>query len=195
MDHVHVCLLDGRQEKRASSRLIVAAQSLLSSWAHVGDCTIEVHVMLPNATLYSKVPDAQGHFSMHELRLPAHLVQVYESLTALTEGPGSHYLYKPLIPWLLPWLTHCIVLDPDVVFLQSPCELWAVFRLAFEQHTFAIGLTEDVAGRILYPGCKMKPNGGILALLASSVTRRSTHISACHFLSCFTAYRADGIGN
>eukprot|EP00966_Prymnesium_polylepis_P297408 6871425-Prymnesium_polylepis.1 len=76
-----------------------------------------------------KTPATIPGFRVTLLRLPPRAQCLYDNMRRLSHGPGPHYLYKPLLPWVLPPdVRRLIVLDTDVAVLRDVRRLWAEFN-------------------------------------------------------------------
>ena len=88
-------------------------------------------------------------------------MELLRMLRQKTHGPGSFYVTKLMLPWILPNVTHAIVLDYD---------LWTsnLLDLSNEFDKFSstqqIGLAKDVAWKLLYPNATLGANGGVQLL-------------------------------
>ena len=96
-----------------------------------------------------------------ETVLSERYLTLLHNLRRKTHGPGSAYVTKLVLPWILPGVTHAIVLDYD---------LWtsSLLSLSEEFHNFSstqqIGLAQDVAWKHLYPNASLGANGGVQLL-------------------------------
>lgn len=104
-----------------------------------------------------------ANIESHALALPDGVRQVHARLSRLGTGSGVDYLWKPFLPWLLPHVDRCIVVDLDVVFLTSPCLLLDAF-FGSRPRREAIGWVQDVAGHRIYEQLPAQPNGGVIAM-------------------------------
>ena len=93
--------------------------------------------------------------------LPARYSALLRLLRSKTHGPGSAYVTKLMLPWILPNVTQAVVLDYD---------LWTshLSELSDEFYRFSptqqIGLALDVAWKHLYPNASLGFNGGVQLL-------------------------------
>ncbi|KAL1499867.1 hypothetical protein AB1Y20_012550 [Prymnesium parvum] len=112
---IHVAFFDTRRSPDVTS-MRLAARLCRSSRS-----TLRFHALL---TVPLEIPG----FTVTVIRLPPRAQCVYDSLSRLAHGPGPQYLYKPLLPWVLPPHVHkLIVLDTDVVVLRDMQRLWGEF--------------------------------------------------------------------
>lgn len=68
-------------------------------------------------------------FHVTPLHLAGRAKCLYMKLRKLAHGPGPEYLYKPLLPWILPrFVLQAIILDTDTIVLRDIYWLWSEFR-------------------------------------------------------------------
>jgi len=79
---------------------------------------------------------------------------LHANFSKITHGPGSIYMWKPLLQWLLPQ-PRVLVLDADVLLVRSVHELWAEFD-RFGADT-AVGMAREQAPSYE----KLKPEAGV----------------------------------
>ena len=67
--------------------------------------------------------------------------------------------------------------DLDVVFLTSPCKLWA-HADAHVSKQAAVGLVQDVGGHRMYKGLPLQPNGGVVLMELTRLRESATYLRA-----------------
>lgn len=113
---IHVAFFDTRPSPDVAN-MRAAAQLCKRSTASA----IQFHALL-------SVPITIRGFLVTVLALPPRAQCIYDKLRLLAHGPGTRYLYKPLIPWALRGVDKVIVLDTDAVVLNDLSHLWAEFE-------------------------------------------------------------------
>ncbi len=108
-------------------------------------------------------------------RLDATRLGLLRRLRATAHGPGTLYMLKPFLPWLLPTARRAIVVDFDLYCLEPLPTLWHEFdNFSASQ---MIGVARDVMGPKLYPNFEFAANGGV-QLLHLERMRKGTYESA-----------------
>ena len=65
---------------------------------------------------------------VHDIVLPPFARCLHTYLSASSHGPGTQYLYKVFVPWMLPWsVPKALLLDTDVATIGDVRELWSSF--------------------------------------------------------------------
>ena len=177
-DAAHVCLMESSHGNVKLEALRHAVASL-NAWG-ARQCPIATHLVLRNV---SAVP-SDLDVTAHALELPDALRPVLQRLVQLAESDPKRiarqvepYLYKAFLPWLLPEVRRCILVDyADFVFLESPCRLWREFDALGS--TAALAMAEDVAGNVLYPSLPLKPNSGLVLMDLHRLRQRPEYLRA-----------------
>ena len=132
-----VFLVTGGDKKRVAS-----AEHLARHLRRPGEAPISFHLVTDKAWPSEMV---EGWAIPHLLSsMPAAALDLHANFSKITHGPGSIYMWKPLLPWLLPAsITRVMVLDADLVLTRSVHELWAQFD-AFSAGA-AVGLAREQA--------------------------------------------------
>lgn len=97
-----------------------------------------------------------------ETVLSERYLTLLHTLRRKTHGPGSVYVTKLVLPWILPNVTHAVVLDYDLWTSSSFLELSEEFKKF--SSTQQIGLAPDIAWKQLYPNANLGANGGVQVL-------------------------------
>ena len=113
-----VFLVSGGDKRRVAS----AEQHLARHLRRPGEAPISFHLVTDKAWPSEMV---EGWATPHLLSsMPAAALDLHANFSRITHGPGSIYMWKPLLPWLLPAsLTRVMVLDADLVLTRSVHEL------------------------------------------------------------------------
>ena len=99
-------------------------------------------------------------FRVTLLTLPPKAQCLYDGMRRLSHGPGPHYLYKPLLHYVMPMDVHrLILLDTDVVVVRDIAELQAEFG---RFGTALIGVGNEQSN--LYGKHNEGKNGGVQLL-------------------------------
>ena len=116
-----VFLVTGGDQRRVAS-----AEHLARHLRRPGEAPISFHLVTDKAWPSEMV---EGWATPHLLSsMPAAALDLHANFSRITHGPGSIYMWKPLLPWLLPEsLMRVMVLDADLVLTRSVHELWAQF--------------------------------------------------------------------
>ena len=154
-DPVHVVFLVKGGDKKRVARALHLARHL----QRPGESPISFHLVSDEA--WSGV---ESWSTPHLLSsMPAAALALHANFSKITHGPGSIYMWKPLLPWLLPTaITRAIVLDADLVLTRSVHELWAQFD-AFSTEA-AVGLAREQAPSYEKLGPEAAVNGGVQLL-------------------------------
>lgn len=147
-----VFLVTGRDEHRVES-----AHHLAKHLQRPGEARINFHFVSDK-----EWPGVESWATPHLLSsMPADALALHANFTKITHGPGSIYMWKPLLAWLLP-MRRAMVLDADVVLVRSVHELWAQFG-AFDASA-VIGLAREQAPSYEHLGPTAGVNGGVQLL-------------------------------
>ena len=151
-----VFLVTGGDKKRVAS-----AEHLARHLRRPGEAPISFHLVTDKAWPSEMV---EGWAIPHLLSsMPAAALDLHANFSKITHGPGSIYMWKPLLPWLLPAsITRVMVLDADLVLTRSVHELWAQFD-AFSAGA-AVGLAREQAPSYEKLGPEAGVNGGVQLL-------------------------------
>lgn len=163
MGQTDICILDGRSGVLAPrQRMMAAATSLVASWA--GVCrALTVHMLLPDGGLQA-ANLSNSSIEEHPLILPHHVNSIHHRVASLGTEEGVDFLWKPFLPWLLPTVSRCLVIDLDVVILRNPCRLLETVARNMSRQGAAIGWVQDIAGHKLYASHVVQPNGGVVVM-------------------------------
>lgn len=155
-DPVHIVfLVTGNDKKRVAS-----AQHLARHLQRPGEAPISFHLVTDKAWPSEMV---EGWATPHLLSsMPAAALDLHANFSKITHGPGSIYMWKPLLPWLLPTVTRAMVLDADLVLTRSVHALWSQFD-AFGAGA-AVGLAREQAPSYEKLGPEAGVNGGVQLL-------------------------------
>ena len=141
---------------------VTSAEHLARHLRRPGEAPISFHLVTDKAWPSEMV---EGWATPHLLSsMPAAALDLHANFSKITHGPGSMYMWKPLLPWLLPAsITRVMVLDADLVLTRSVHELWAQFD-AFGAGA-AVGLAREQA-QTYYDtlGPEAGVNGGVQLL-------------------------------
>ena len=160
---VHVVFFDDRPRPDIGG-MLRAAQSF-------NDSHVRFHAVLARPI---EVPGMKVTL----LRLPVLAQCLYDGLRAISHGPGPHYLYKPLLHWmLLAEVGRAVLFDTDVVVLRDLRDLLAEWQR--DAPHALIGISDEQsryyqkgsAGRLI------GKNGGV-QLLNLGAMRASTAYSS-----------------
>lgn len=111
---IHVAFFDTRPRPSADSMLRAAKLFNASN--------VQIHALL-------RSPMEIKGMRVHALTMPTHAECIYKGLARLAHGPGPHYLYKPLLHWIMPPdVRKLILVDHDTVLVRPVAELWAEFQ-------------------------------------------------------------------
>ena len=166
---VHVAFFDNRHNPDVSSML--QAAKLVSSSSQT---PVEFHALLSQ---WRQVPGLR----VHAIQLPPLAQCLYEYLAESSYGPGTQYMYKLFVPWLLPRrVKRVVLLDTDVAMLRGIHDLWS----SFDHFNGAlVGLANEQND--LYKPMVGK-NGGLQLLDLDGI--RSSH----DYLSVMDRFNVDG---
>lgn len=148
---MHVAYLDSRLRPKISH-----IETSIASLARFGE-DIQYHIVLRKAITAPSV--AWKLYALDEVS--EQMKKLHARMSKLCRGPGSQYMWKPLLPWIVP-AGKLIVLDTDVFFLDPISVLWREFGAFAPSHL--IGVAEDILGNSIYRGHKVKANGGVQLL-------------------------------
>ncbi len=163
-DPIDVAFMDTRRE--VPVKLIVLAAALANTSSRV-----RFHAIL-------SFPVPIQNFRVHRLHLPPAAQCLYDGLSRLAHGPGPAYLYKPLLPWVVPEdVRRLILLDTDVAVLRDLGALYAQFG-AFG--TAVVGIANEQT--LLYQRDSSwrltGKNGGVQLLDLQRMRRSSSYARA-----------------
>ena len=151
-----VFLVTGGDQRRVAS-----AEHLARHLRRPGEAPISFHLVTDKAWPSEMV---EGWATPHLLSsMPAAALDLHANFSRITHGPGSIYMWKPLLPWLLPAsLTRVMVLDADLVLTRSVHELWAQFDTF--SASAVVGLAREQAPSYENLGPEAGVNGGVQLL-------------------------------
>lgn len=148
---MHVGYLDSRPRPKISH-----IERSIASLSRFGE-EIQYHIVLHKAIATPSVT-----WKLYGLdEVSDNLRRLHARISKLCRGPGSQYMWKPLLPWIVP-TDKLIVLDTDVFFLDPLTVLWKEFSMFAPSNM--IGVSEDILGDSIYGDHKVKANGGVQLL-------------------------------
>lgn len=166
-DTIDVAFFDTRKMPDVAS-IKRASQALRNSSTYAQ--RIRFHII-------TAVPTTIPGFTSTPLRLPKHGQCIYDGLKRLSHGPGPHYLYKPLLHWVLPTsVRRLILLDNDISLVRDVAELYAEFS---RFNGAMVGIANEQSN--LYQsssGWKLIGKNGGVQLLDLEAMRASEHYAA-----------------
>lgn len=172
---VDVCLLDARRGADFPRQQMSAAAAHIASWSHACTQPLRVHLLMHN--LSDGPPVWHDGIEQHAISLPAAVGDAHARIARLGVGSGTHSLWKPFLPWLLPSVQRCIIVDLDVVFMTSPCKLADDF-FGNTSHIEAISWVEDVVLQQIYSRHQVRLNGGVVAMDLTRLRASATYLPA-----------------